>query len=97
MAWVLIVAGKAFPRAAAVAASSLPPIGRLLRMAAFSQFNVAKLIACLLGSWSAMYVKYDIHASTLVGVLHNNPQQSLPMVAGTTKTLRLFGRPYAGR
>src|SRR5690606_41203076 len=27
----------------------------------------------------------------------NNPQQSLPLVAGTAKTLRLFGRPCAGR
>jgi len=28
---------------------------------------------------------------------HNNLQQSLPLVAGTAKTLRLFGRPCAGR
>lgn len=97
MAWVLIVAGKAFPRAAAVAASNLFPIGWLLRMAAFLQFHVAKLMACPLGSSSVMYAKYDIYASALIGVLHNNPQQSLPLVAGTAKTLRLFGRPCAGR
>jgi hypothetical protein len=97
MAWVLIVAGKVFPRAAAVAASSLPPIGWLLRMAAFLQFHVAKLMACPLGSWGVIYVEYDIYASTQIEVLHNNPQQSLPLVAGTAKTLRLFGRPCAGR
>jgi hypothetical protein len=28
---------------------------------------------------------------------HNKPQQSLPMVAGTAKTLRLFVCPCAGR
>ena len=28
---------------------------------------------------------------------HNKAQQSLPLVAGTAKTLRLFGRPRAGR
>lgn len=28
---------------------------------------------------------------------HNKAQQSLPLVAGTLKTLRLFGRPCAGR
>lgn len=28
---------------------------------------------------------------------YNNPQQSLPLVAGTAKTLRLFVRPCAGR
>lgn len=63
MAWVLIVAGKAFPRAAAVATSSLPPIGWLPRMAAFLRFHVAKLMACPLGSWGVMYAKYDIYAS----------------------------------
>lgn len=97
MAWVLIVAGKVFPRVAAVATSSLPPIGWLLRMAAFLQFHVAKLMACPLGSWSVMYAEYDIYASTLVGVLHNNPQQSLPLVVGTAKRLRLFGLPCTGR
>jgi len=28
---------------------------------------------------------------------YNNPQQSLPLVAGTDKTQRFFGRPCAGR
>jgi hypothetical protein len=28
---------------------------------------------------------------------YNNPQQSLPLVAGTAKTLRLFVCPCAGR
>jgi len=97
MAWVLIVAGKAFPRAAAVATSSLPPIGWLPRMAAFLQFHVAKLMACPLGSWGVMYVKYDIYASALNKVLHNKAQQSLPLVAGPAKTLRLFGRPCVRR
>jgi len=97
MAWVLIVAGRAFPRVVAVVAGSLLPIGWLLRMAAFLQFHVAKLMACPLGSWGVLYAIYDIHASALVRVLHNNPQQSLPLVAGTAKTLRLFGRPCAGR
>lgn len=41
MAWVLIVAGKAFPRTAGAAVSSLLLVGWLLRMAAFLQFHVA--------------------------------------------------------
>lgn len=73
MAWVLIVAG------------SLLPIGWLLRTAAFLQFHVAKLMVCPLRSWSVLYVIYDIYASALVRVLHNNPQQSLPLVDGTAK------------
>ena len=28
---------------------------------------------------------------------HNKAQQSLPLVAGTSKTLRFFGRPCARR
>lgn len=97
MAWVLIVAGKAFPRTAGAAVSSLLLVGWLLRMAAFLQFNVAKLMACPLGSWNVIYAEYDIYASTQVEVLHNNPQQSLPLVAGTAKTLCLFGRRCAER
>jgi len=34
-------------------------------------------MACPLGSWGAMYAKYDIYASTLNKVLHNKAQQSL--------------------
>jgi hypothetical protein len=97
MAWALIEVRKAFLHAAAVAASSLPLIGRPLRMAAFLQLHVAKLMACPLRSWDAIYVKYDIHASTLVRVPHNKAQQSLPLVAGTAKTLRLIGRPCVRR
>ena len=76
MAWALIGAGKAFLHAAAVAASSLPLIGRLLRMAAFLQFHVAKRVACPSGSWGVMYAKYDIYASALVRVLHNQAVKS---------------------
>lgn len=97
MAWALIGAGRAFLHATAVAASSLPLIGRLLRMAAFLQFHVAKLMAFPSGSWDVTYAKYDIYASALIGVLHNKAQQSLPLVAGTAKTLRLFGRPCVRR
>jgi len=32
-----------------------------------------------------------------IKIKHNNPQQSLPLVAGTAKTLRLFSLPCAGR
>ena len=83
MAWVLIVAGRAFPRAAAVVAGSLLPTGWLLRTVAFVQFHVAKLMACPLGSWGVIYAIYDICASALLRGLHNNSQQSLPLVAGT--------------
>jgi len=39
-----------------------------------------------------------VYVHTLAWVKkHNNPQQSLPLVAGTAKTLRLFGGPCAGR
>lgn len=98
MAWVLIVVGKVFPRAAAVAASNLPPIGWLLRMAVFLQFHVAKLMACPLGSWGVIYAKYDIYASALVGVLHNN--RLLSPLRGWDSlfaAVRLQGSPKAGR
>jgi len=36
---------------------------------------------------------YSLCAYSLPGKAYNKPQQSLPLVAGTAKTLRLFGRP----
>lgn len=76
MAWALIEVGKAFLHVATVAASSLPLIGRPLRMAVFLQLHVAKLLACPLGSWDVIYAKYDIYASFRIGVLHDKAQQS---------------------
>jgi hypothetical protein len=61
---------KVARRAATTVTDSLLPGGLAPRMEAFSLFHVAKLGACPLRSWDAIYAEYDILASAHKA--HNN-------------------------
>lgn len=72
MAWAWSAASQALHRAAIHATDSRPLIWRVPKRAAFLLLHVARLEACPLGSWQALYVITDILTTGCAGRITNS-------------------------